>query len=173
MFSLLFHVHSGSLRLSLTMEALFNFQGTSTAPSYLLSKPPPKTTVMLANRVTLNFNFFIFPNAHLSSSSSSFSVHTKPRKSLSLIVNARKKDKKEDTHNFVPKPDEVTGFFPESVLLKKVTFFYTYLSFIFCFLFVSHSIEFSVILSISACFRVFWLPFWKFIQITLITLVDR
>lgn len=36
-------------------------------------------------------------------------------------MNARKKDKKQDTHSFVPKSDEATGFFPESVLLKKKT----------------------------------------------------
>ncbi|XVF66068.1 hypothetical protein PTKIN_Ptkin10aG0004500 [Pterospermum kingtungense] len=35
-----------------------------------------------------------------------------------LIVQA-KKNKKQDTHSFIPKPDETTGFFPEAVLLKE------------------------------------------------------
>ncbi|XP_062150267.1 protein REGULATOR OF FATTY ACID COMPOSITION 3, chloroplastic-like isoform X1 [Alnus glutinosa] len=39
----------------------------------------------------------------------------------SVIVGAKKnhKSKKEDTHSFVPKQDESTGFFPEAVLLKE------------------------------------------------------
>jgi len=98
------------------MEALFK------GSSYLLPSKPPKTTTMLASN-PLRFNF---PNHHLSSSSSSFSrqfsLQNNPRKSFSLIMNARKKDKKADTHSFVPKSDESTGFFPESVLLKKVIF---------------------------------------------------
>ena len=103
----------------LLMEALF--QGSS----YLLPSKPPKTITMLASN-PLRFNFHHFPNHHLSSSSSSFSrqfsLQNNPRKSSSLIMNARRKDKKEDTHSSVPKSDEATGFFPESVLLKKVVF---------------------------------------------------
>ncbi|XP_022721733.1 acidic leucine-rich nuclear phosphoprotein 32 family member B [Durio zibethinus] len=39
-----------------------------------------------------------------------------------LIVGAKKKknnDNKQNTHSFIPKPDEITGFFPEAVLLKE------------------------------------------------------
>ncbi|XWS53481.1 hypothetical protein CRYUN_Cryun10bG0004900 [Craigia yunnanensis] len=39
-----------------------------------------------------------------------------------LIVEAKKNknnDSKQDTHSFIPKPDETTGFFPEAVLLKE------------------------------------------------------
>lgn len=54
------------------------------------------------------------------SSSSSVSLHTRQR--LSVIVGAKKK-RKEDTHHFVPKPDEATGPFPEAVLLKEVSSF--------------------------------------------------
>ncbi|GAA0154914.1 ribosomal protein [Lithospermum erythrorhizon] len=46
----------------------------------------------------------------------------KPSLSSGIIVAAAKKDKKskkEDRHSFVPKPDESTGPFPESVLLKE------------------------------------------------------
>lgn len=42
-----------------------------------------------------------------------------------LIVEAKKnknKDNKQDSHSFIPKPDETTGFFPEAVLLKEVSF---------------------------------------------------
>ncbi|KAL5097821.1 hypothetical protein RYX36_002148 [Vicia faba] len=87
------------------MEALF--QG-----SYLLTKPP-KTAIM-AN--SLRFNFTYFSSSF--SSSAQFSIQNKPN-SLSLVTNATKKGKKEDSHSFVPKFGEVTGFFPESVLLKK------------------------------------------------------
>ncbi|XP_058733156.1 uncharacterized protein LOC131604744 isoform X2 [Vicia villosa] len=72
--------------------------------SYLLTKPP-KTATM-----PNSLSYF--------SSSGKFSVQNKPR-SFSLVTNASKKDKKEDSHSFAPKLDEVTGFFPESVLLKK------------------------------------------------------
>lgn len=42
----------------------------------------------------------------------------------SVIVGAKKdhKNKREDTHSFVPKTEEVTGPFPEAVLLKEKTF---------------------------------------------------
>ena len=43
-----------------------------------------------------------------------------------LIVEAKKNknnDSKQDTHSFIPKPDETTGFFPEAVLLKEVSFY--------------------------------------------------
>ena len=42
----------------------------------------------------------------------------------SVIVGAKKdhKNKREDTHSFVPKTEEVTGPFPEAVLLKEVLF---------------------------------------------------
>lgn len=110
------------------MEALFK-------GSYLLPKPPKTTMMLLRNPGTFNFNHF--PNGSLFSSSSSFSgqfsVQNKPRKSFSFIMNARKK---EDNHSFVPKPDEITGFFPESVLLKKVVFFYSYPLFFLLFILV-------------------------------------
>lgn len=132
------------------MEALF--QGLSPAPPYLLLPKLPKTTTMLVNCIRFKFNYnpcFVFANGYPSSSSSSgpFSVRSRPRKPLSVIVNARKKDKKEDSHSFAPKPDEVTGFFPESVLLKKVIFF-THTLDLLCFF----SPHFSVVFSISAIF---------------------
>ncbi|KOM53059.1 hypothetical protein LR48_Vigan09g171800 [Vigna angularis] len=75
------------------------------------------------NCVSFNFNHnpcLIFANSYPTSSSLlPFSIHNKPRKSASLIVSARKKDKKDDTHSSVPQPDEATGFFPEAVLFKK------------------------------------------------------
>lgn len=37
-----------------------------------------------------------------------------------IIVLAKNKKNKQDTHSFVPKPDEATGPFPEAVLLKQV-----------------------------------------------------
>lgn len=40
----------------------------------------------------------------------------------SVIVGAKKNNKKEDTHSFVAKPDEATGPFPEAVLLKEVIY---------------------------------------------------
>ena len=42
----------------------------------------------------------------------------------SVIVGAKKnhKNKKPDTHSFVPKPEEANEFFPEAVLLKEVLF---------------------------------------------------
>lgn len=42
-----------------------------------------------------------------------------------LHIVAAKKDsgkKKEDSHSFIPRPDEITGPFPEAVLLKEVRF---------------------------------------------------
>lgn len=63
----------------------------------------------------------------------------------SAIVAAAKKEnkpnkrRKEDSHSFIPKPDESTGPFPEAVLLKEVIFIcfcsYTHTP-IFCFLVV-------------------------------------
>ncbi|KAL5066442.1 hypothetical protein RYX36_028179, partial [Vicia faba] len=103
-------LHPSSYFFSLAIEALF--QG-----SYLLTKPP-KTAIM-AN--SLRFNFTSRSTSYFSSSfssSSQFSIQNKPR-SLSLVTDATKKGKKEDSHSFVPKFGEVTGFFPESVLLKK------------------------------------------------------
>ncbi|KAK7839604.1 sufe-like protein 2, partial [Quercus suber] len=43
----------------------------------------------------------------------------------SVIVGAKKnhKNKKPDTHSFVPKPEEATEFFPEAVLLKEFDHF--------------------------------------------------
>lgn len=101
---------------SLSMEALF--QGSCLAPSYPLLELP-KSTTMLTNCVKFNLSHnpcFIFAN-----SSRPFSAQSKPRKPFSVIVNAQKKDKKEDHHSFVSKPDESAGFFPEAVLLKKVS----------------------------------------------------
>ncbi|XP_043724015.1 uncharacterized protein LOC122671001 [Telopea speciosissima] len=37
----------------------------------------------------------------------------------SVVVAAKKKKEKVDSHSFVPKPDEATGPFPEAVLLKE------------------------------------------------------
>lgn len=60
----------------------------------------------------------------------------------SVIVGAKKnhKNKKPDTHSFVPKPEEANEFFPEAVLLKEVLFtqnpvfiLFFYLFFIFKF----------------------------------------
>ncbi|XP_027333986.1 uncharacterized protein LOC113848700 [Abrus precatorius] len=103
------------------MEALLH--GSSPSPSYLLPKLP-KTTMIFGNCVRFNFNYnpcFLFANGCPSSSLLRLHVQNKSRKVASVIVNARKKDKKEDSHSSAPKPDEATGFFPESVLLKKRT----------------------------------------------------
>ncbi|KAK7246240.1 hypothetical protein RIF29_41101 [Crotalaria pallida] len=98
------------------METL-HLQGSS----YLLLPKLRKPTMIINNTFTFNHhnpcstftNFYPF---------SPFSFQTtKPTKSASVIVSARKKYDKEDSHSFVPKPDEVTGFFPEAVLLKKKT----------------------------------------------------
>lgn len=109
------------------MEAKSLLQGSSLKPSYPLPKLS-KTTMMTANCVRFSFNYnnpcLLFANGYPSSSSLPLSLQNKPRKSASVVVSARRKDKKEDTHSSVPKPDEVTGFFPEAVLLKKVTFLY-------------------------------------------------
>ena len=107
------------------MEAKSLLKGSSLKPSYPIHKLS-KTTMMTPNCVRFSFNYnscLIFANGY-PSSSLPLSLQNKPRKSASVIVSARKKDKKEDTHSSVPKPDEVTGFFPEAVLLKKVTFLY-------------------------------------------------
>jgi len=111
---------------SLSMEAKSLLQGFSLAASYPLPQLS-KTIMTTTNCVSFNFNHnpcLIFANGYPTSSSLlPFSIHNKPRKSASLIVSARKKDKKDDTHSSVPQPDEATGFFPEAVLLKKVVFF--------------------------------------------------
>ncbi|KAK7303651.1 hypothetical protein RJT34_14563 [Clitoria ternatea] len=108
------------------MEAHSLLQGSFPAKSYLF----PKTTMITGNCVRFNFNYnpsFILANGYPSSSSSSssssrsLSLQNKPRKPFSAIVSALKKDKKEDEHISVPKPDEAAGFFPEAVLLKKRT----------------------------------------------------
>ncbi|MED6134991.1 hypothetical protein PIB30_042089 [Stylosanthes scabra] len=81
-----------------------------------------KTLTLIHNS---NHHFFISANGYpstFSSTSLPFSIPTKPRrKSPSLVVSARKKDNKEDSHSFVSNPNESTGFFPEAVLLKKKT----------------------------------------------------
>lgn len=46
--------------------------------------------------------------------------------------NINNKRKKDDTHSFIPRPDEATGPFPEAVLLKEVYYF----SFLFFFFFL-------------------------------------
>ena len=44
-------------------------------------------------------------------------------KSLPLVAAAKKKkSKKDDNHSFSARPDEATGPFPESILLKEVPF---------------------------------------------------
>ncbi|XP_020221356.1 uncharacterized protein LOC109804028 [Cajanus cajan] len=105
------------------MELHSLFKGSSSALSYPLLKLS-KPTMMASNCVRFNFTHnpcLIFANGYPSSFSLPLSVQNKPRKVSSLIASARKKDKKEDNHSSVPKPDEVTGFFPEAVLLKKRT----------------------------------------------------
>ena len=66
----------------------------------------------------------VLANGYSSSSSSrpltSQNLSVGHRKSV--IVGAKKNNDKEDTHSFVAKPDEATGPFPESVLLKEVIF---------------------------------------------------
>ncbi|PON64900.1 Ribosomal protein [Parasponia andersonii] len=63
-----------------------------------------------------NSRLVVFSNGFSSSSSTCLYLNT--RQKVSVIVGA-KKNRKEDTHNFVPKPDEATGPFPEAVLLKE------------------------------------------------------
>lgn len=106
----------------LFMEALL----PTPSSSYLPLKSPQ---MMIGNGVRVNYNpCSIFARGYPSYSSSCsfpFSAHNLSvgsRKSVSVIVRARKKDEKEDSHSFVPKPDEATGFFPEAVLLKEVNF---------------------------------------------------
>ncbi|KAL5059184.1 hypothetical protein RYX36_030788, partial [Vicia faba] len=70
---------------------------------------------------SLRFNFTSCSISYFSSSFSSsaqLSIQNKAR-SLSSVTNATKKVNKEDSHSFVPKLGEVTGFFPESILLKR------------------------------------------------------
>ncbi|CAL0300981.1 unnamed protein product [Lupinus luteus] len=87
--------------------------------SYLLPNLP-RTTMIICNSITFNYNpCFSFTNFY--PSSLPLSLQIKPSKSLSLIVSARKKNNTDDSHSSVPKPDESTGFFPEAVLLKKRT----------------------------------------------------
>lgn len=55
--------------------------------------------------------------------SSLLSFSSLRRRPLHIVV--AKKDsgkKKEDSHSFIPRPDEITGPFPEAVLLKEVRF---------------------------------------------------
>jgi len=134
------------------MDANSLLQGSSLAPSYPLPKLS-KTTMTTTNCVRFNFNHnpcVIFANGYPTSSSLlPFSIHNKPSKSASLIVSARKKDKKYDTHSSVPQPDESTGFFPEAILLKKVTFLPNPP---FAFLFSS---QFNMIFSVAAIFHQF------------------
>lgn len=51
--------------------------------------------------------------------SPSFPGKITPKLRKSVIAAAKKKNKKEDTHSHVAKPDEATGPFPEAVLLKE------------------------------------------------------
>ncbi|KAL9260479.1 REGULATOR OF FATTY ACID COMPOSITION 3, chloroplastic-like protein [Drosera capensis] len=77
---------------------------------------------------TPRFTCFISPNGHsvfLPISPPNLSFRTQNRRVL-VAVEAKKKDddgeksgKKEKRHSFDAKPDEVTGFFPEAVLLKE------------------------------------------------------
>ncbi|KAJ9181766.1 hypothetical protein P3X46_005825 [Hevea brasiliensis] len=62
---------------------------------------------------------FNFPNGYCSAE-----LFTSRKLSFGLrryvtVGAKRKNNKKEDTHSFVPKPDEATGPFPEAVLLKE------------------------------------------------------
>lgn len=59
---------------------------------------------------------------NLHSSSSSLPFHSRKLRFSSLIAAANKKKKKDDTHSFVPRPDEATGPFPEAILLKEVNY---------------------------------------------------
>ncbi|KAF7837684.1 30S ribosomal protein S6 [Senna tora] len=90
-------------------------------PTAYLSLSTPK--MMIGNVITLNYTPpSIFASSSSSSSSFPFFAHNLcvgPKKSLSLILGASKKHNKEDTHSFVPKPDEATAFFPEAVLFKE------------------------------------------------------
>ncbi|XP_054790472.1 protein REGULATOR OF FATTY ACID COMPOSITION 3, chloroplastic-like [Prosopis cineraria] len=101
------------------MEALLPTSSTA----YLLLKTPK---MMIGNGIGLNYNpcfdirkwepfifFVVFP------AFSGTNISVGRRKSVSVIVGASKRDKKEDSHSFIPKPDEATGFFPEAVLLKE------------------------------------------------------
>ncbi|XP_028788347.1 uncharacterized protein LOC114744343 [Neltuma alba] len=96
------------------MEVLLPTSSTA----YLPLKPPK---MMMGNGVrAINYNpCSISADRNLSYSSFSFLPFSGRRKSVSLIVGACNRDKKEDSHSFIPKPDEATGFFPEAVLLKQ------------------------------------------------------
>ncbi|KAJ7980429.1 30S ribosomal protein S6 [Quillaja saponaria] len=95
-----------------------------TSPATYLSLKVPKT--VMAGGIIGNYHpRLISSNGYYSISSTSlrpfsgqkFSIGF--RKLASVIVRAKKKDKKEDTHSFISKPDEATGPFPEAVLLKQ------------------------------------------------------
>ncbi|CAN0855258.1 Protein REGULATOR OF FATTY ACID COMPOSITION 3, chloroplastic [Linum grandiflorum] len=83
------------------MEALCHFSS--------LAYPNPNLPKRkLAGGGSNNSGIFTFP---LNFSSST--------RSAPIVCAKKKKDKKDDDHYFVPKPDEATGPFPESVLLRK------------------------------------------------------
>ncbi|CAK9187612.1 unnamed protein product [Ilex paraguariensis] len=79
----------------------------------------PRTAKLTANRSCC----LVSANGY--SSFSPFSSQKPPprlRTSVIVVANKDKKNrnkKKDDTHRFVPKPDEATGPFPEAVLLKE------------------------------------------------------
>lgn len=69
---------------------------------------------------TQNRNYGLVSRNGTSSLLSFSSLRRRP-----LQIVAAKKDsgkKKEDSHRFIPRPDEATGPFPEAVLLKEVRF---------------------------------------------------
>lgn len=91
----------------------------------------------------------------------------------SVVAEAKKKKKDSvDGHNFVPKPDEATGVFPEAVLLKEVTPTSSFPFFFFFPNFCSSSLHgcgsqfaevffFSFLFFVSICFvpaRLYFIP---------------
>ena len=85
------------------------------------------------------------------------------RKSVVAEAKKRKKDSV-DAHNFVPKPDEATGVFPEAVLLKEVT---PTSSFPFSFFFFPNFCSSSLHGCSSQFAEVFSFRFFSFFQFVL------
>ncbi|XP_059457210.1 protein REGULATOR OF FATTY ACID COMPOSITION 3, chloroplastic-like isoform X2 [Corylus avellana] len=101
------------------MEALLN---TSSA-AYLTPKAPKFVITNCCSSPKFQNPCMKFANGYSPFTfSGQFTTQKLPiglRGSVIVRANKNHKNKKEDTHSFVPKQDEATGFFPEAVLLKE------------------------------------------------------
>jgi hypothetical protein len=116
-FAIIFHSHRTP------MEALLN---TSSA-AYLTPKAPKFVITNCCSSLKNQNPCMKFANGYSPFTfSGQFSTQKLPiglRGSVIVGANKNHKSKKEDTHSFVPKQDEATGFFPEAVLLKEVALY--------------------------------------------------